>query len=214
MGRASKLAQYKIFESLPNCYGRHQKEPASLVDWRQPRSRLLVEVGAGRAEISLFVAQNWPDWQALAVDIKGDRLQKTAKNSLDWPNLAFLESHLDYIGDFLDLQGQADLIWLPFLDPYPKTRQAKHRLTSPDRLQFLGSLLKPDGRLRLKTDQRPLFDFSCQSLVENGFILEEISYNLDSREKVPTEALAVTNYEKRYRQLGRSICYLQASFSN
>ena len=209
MPRVAKKPQYQAFNDRPNCFGRFQNHPHQLVDWWQPDYRLMLEVGAGQAEVSVYFATKNPDWQVLALDKKSDRLGKAARDCR-LSNLAFLQTDLDQLPDFLDLSQNVDLIWLAFPDPFNRTRQAKHRLTAPRRLQILSQLLKPGGRLRLKTDNDQFLSDTCQALTKGAWQITALNYDLESGTMSDSDVLTITTYEQRFRQAGQTIKYLEA----
>ena len=171
---------------------------------------MMIEVGAGRAQISLEFSQDHPDWQVLAVDLKSDRLNKAARE--DPPaNLAFLQAHIDQLDEHLDLVGQASLIWLAFPDPQPAKRQQKHRLLSPPRLDLFARLLNAGGCLRLKTDHAGFFADSCRLFDSDPvWSLTASTDNLGLQDNYPADVLTQTAYEVRFRQQNRPIHYLEA----
>ena len=74
-------------------------------------------------------------------------------------------------------------------------------------IKIYKKLLTIDGEIRLKTDNREFFEFSLQSLSENGFTLKNISLDLhsdDLSENIETE------YEKMFVSQGKRIYKLEA----
>ncbi len=212
MAREPKTPQYNEFNRRNNCFGPRQQHDHNLANWRQPNRPLMVEIGAGRARISLEFARANPDWQVLAVDLKSDRLNKAARKNSP-TNLAFLQSHVDRLDDHLDLAGQASLIWLAFPDPQAANRQLKHRLLSPARLDLWQRLLVVDGSLRLKTDHAGFFSDS-RRLIDSrpDWQITACVDNLDLDGDYPVDVLTSTAYETKFRAQARSIHYLEARF--
>ena len=60
--------------------------------------------------------------------------------------------------------GEVERIYLNFSDPWPKDRHAKRRLPSRQFLARYDVILKKEGTLEFKTDNRPLFDFAVEEL--------------------------------------------------
>ena len=119
----------------------------------------MLEIGAGTAAIAAGFSLDNPGWQVIAVDRKSDRLNKAARRELS-ENLVFLQAELQDLPEMVDLKSQAGLIWLAFPDPYPGKRRAKKRLTHPANLRICKGLLAPAGRIRFKTDDRNLFEYT------------------------------------------------------
>ena len=70
--------------------------------------------------------------------------------------------------------------------------------------------LKKDGRVTFKTDNRPLFDFSLEQVVEAGWILENHTFDLHHSEYV--EGNVMTEYEERFSKMGMPIYRLEAKY--
>ena len=64
--------------------------------------------------------------------------------------------------DAADLQeyfadGEVDLLYLNFCDPWPRKKNAKRRLTFRTFLEKYKKILRPEGEIHFKTDNAPLF---------------------------------------------------------
>ena len=55
------------------------------------------------------------------------------------------------------------MIYLNFSDPWPKKRHAKRRLTYRDFLKRYALILKEDGEIRFKTDNKDLLIFPSRN---------------------------------------------------
>lgn len=74
--------------------------------------------------------------------------------------------------------GQVDKIYLNFSDPWPKKKHEKRRLTSDDFLKVYNKILKPNGIIEFKTDNRGLFEYSLMNMNKNKMKFKYISLNL------------------------------------
>lgn len=92
-------------------------------------------------------------------------------------------------------------------DPWPKTRHARRRLTHPDFLGIYKKVLPPGGAIHLKTDNHDFFEYSLLRLVQEGFSLSHISYDLHKSGYTPN---IMTEYEQRFSSLGQPIYRLEA----
>ena len=97
-------------------------------------------------------------------------------------------------------------IFLNFSTPLPKQGYAKQRLTSERFLKIYQEILVENGEIEQKTDDRDFFEFSLESLKNNGFeIAEEIrDLHATDRENI------VTEYENKFVSMGLPIYYLRA----
>ncbi len=138
------------------------------------------------------------------MDRNGSRLWMGASRALDegLTNAFFLRSRVEYLEEHIPA-GRVGAIWLPFPDPLPKTRQARHRLPSPPFLERYRRLLCRGGAVHLKTDDMALVDFAERAVrVAGGRVLGGFQ-----RRTVDGDMLAAvhTTYEQRYRREGRTI---------
>ena len=105
---------------------------------------------------------------------------------------------------------EVDKIYLNFSDPWPKERHAKRRLTSRQFLERYDAILKSDGVIEFKTDNRPLFDFSLEEVNESKWHLVEWTYDLHHNEKMNIGNI-MTEYEEKFSSEGNPICKLIAA---
>lgn len=169
-----------------------------------PEGAVVLELGCGRGEYTLALARCRPDCAVIGVDRNGARLWKGADAARDegLTNAFFLRAPVEHLEDHVP-PGRVAEIWLPFPDPLPKNRQARHRLVSPLFLQRYRRLLSPGGFVHLKTDNSELVDFTQQSVrAAGGRVLDTSERHAGDCEEV---AAVQTTYEKRYRGEGRTI---------
>ena len=95
-------------------------------------------------------------------------------------------------------------IYLNFSDPWPKDRHAKRRLPSKEFLARYSQILKPEGRVEFKTDNRPLFDFALDQVKETDWRLEACTFDLHHDKKM-MQGNIMTEYEERFSSQGNPI---------
>ncbi len=103
-------------------------------------------------------------------------------------------------------------IYTNFSDPWPKKGYASRRLTNPSYLREYARILRPGGKLNLKTDNDSLFEYSVESLTGEGWDIVYKTVDLHS-EDAGTPFLAenvMTEYEKRFVDEGVKIKALVA----
>jgi tRNA (guanine-N7-)-methyltransferase len=105
-------------------------------------------------------------------------------------------------------EGEIDQIYLNFSDPWPKERHAKRRLTSKEFFARYDYILKKEGKVIFKTDNRELFDFSLEQIPIAGWKLENYTFDLHNSEYV--EGNVMTEYEAKFSAAGKPICRLVA----
>lgn len=175
---------------------------------------IILELGCGRGEYTVGMARLNPESNFIGVDIKGDRIWKGSKTA-DLENLhnaAFLRTQVQSLDDFFK-PDEIDEIWITFPDPRPKKSDRKRRLTHPRFMELYRLLLKPGGRLHLKTDNQDFFLFTLE-------VIESMSgvTSLDYTEDVYTSSLLrpeleiKTHYETLFSKQGFLIKYLTFIF--
>ena len=65
-------------------------------------------------------------------------------------------------------------------------------------------ILKREGQLEFKTDNRELFDFAVEELKEAGWKARVITYDLHSDEAL-MEGNVMTEYEEKFSAMGNPI---------
>lgn len=211
MARRAKTPKYEEFDSFPNTYVFY--EDTECHQYFTDSKPLTLELGCGKAEPSMEFAKKYPDKNFIGVDIKGDRLWRPAKNALaeGLENVVFLKMHMRFL-DKAFRENSVDEIWLTFSDPFPKDRQAKHRLTHPKFLEMYKKILKPGGTIHFKTDDSNLFQWSLENFVEDEDMnLGLVSFDLHEDDNAPEDAKVKTFYEAKFLKQGKKIKYCQLS---
>ena len=125
-----------------------------------------------------------------------------------YDNLRFIQSNARFIDAYFD-NGEIDKIYLNFSDPWPKERSAGRRLTSPQFLSLYDKVLKPDGSIEFKTDNKGLFDYSLETLPSCGWELSAVSYDLHHDTSLNAGNI-MTEYEEKFAGKGNPIYKLIA----
>ena len=128
---------------------------------------IVLELGCGKGEYTIDLAERDPSCNYIGVDIKGARLWKGAKYATEHKlgNVAFLRTRIEFITAYF-APGEVSEIWLTFSDP--QFRSENSRLTSPLFLERYRSFLKPGGIVHLKTDSMFLHRYSRAVAACNG----------------------------------------------
>ena len=157
---------------------------------------IVLELACGKGEYAIGLAQLYPQKNFLGVDIKGNRLWAGAKFALTnyLENVAFLRTQIDKINQYFS-PGEIDEIWITFPDPQLRLSKAKKRLTHPKFLRLYQQILKPNGKIHLKTDSPDLYNFTKLIIqLYNLSILTDID-NIFEQEKISQELKIKTHYE-------------------
>ncbi len=169
---------------------------------------VIVELGCGKGEYSVGLADMFPERNFIGVDIKGARLWKGARYAYrnKMQNVGFIRTRIEFISSFF-ARDEVDEIWLTF--PDPQLKKARKRLTSPGFLNRYRSFLKSAGPVHLKTDSSELYEYTLSVIRFNSLELLENTtdlYGLGLTDKV----LSIkTFYEQQFLDQGKPIFYLK-----
>lgn len=171
-----------------------------------------IEIGMGKGRFLMELAERNPGINYIGIEKYSSVLLRALekRQETELKNLFFIRFDAEYINEIFGEQ-EVDRIYLNFSDPWPKDRHAKRRLTSKEFLSKYDKLLKKDGEVMFKTDNRILFDFSLEEVKTAGWELREVTYDLHHSEYA--EGNIMTEYEERFSAMGNPIHRLVASRS-
>lgn len=168
---------------------------------------IVLELGCGKGEYSVELAEKFRDKNFLGLDIKGARIWSGAKISLakNLKNVGFLRTNIEIINQFFGPE-EVEEIWLTF--PDPQMKKSQKRLTSTFFLKKYRQFLKKNGIVHLKTDSN--FQYSYASAVAhiNGLDIVAETENLYESDILNDTLRVQTFYEKQWLSRGISIKYL------
>ena len=175
---------------------------------------LAVEIGMGKGGFIIEMARRHPEYAFLGVErYESVLLRAVQKMEEETPeNLLFLCMDAAELPLLLPRESVSRL-YLNFSDPWPKARHAKRRLTSPQFLAVYEKFMKRGGELIFKTDNTDLFDFSEESLgAAEHWTVRSVTRNLH-KELAAGEENVMTEYERKFSNLGSHICRLIAEYT-
>lgn len=165
---------------------------------------IALEIGCGKGQFITQLAARDPQTAYVGLDFYSSVLVKALKKDSEaLPNLRFLWMDASGLSEVF-APGEVSVIYLNFSDPWPKDRHAKRRLTAPGFLKKWQSLLAPEGRLEFKTDNMPLFDWSAETLKNEGWTITAITHDLH-HDPVLSEGNIMTEYEEKFSARGNAI---------
>lgn len=203
----------ELLDSYPNIIIKHPKKHAgnykSLFGNNHP---IELEIGCGKGKFIYEKALNNKEINFIGIE-KFDSvivraLEKIIISPLD--NLKFIRFDANEVNEIFK-DNEINNIYLNFSDPWPKKRQAKRRLTSPKFLNSYTKILKPNGRLFIKTDNFGLFEYSMMSLNNHdSFEIGDIS--LDLYKFLPEDNIQ-TEFEIKFIKLNKPIFFINAKLN-
>lgn len=173
---------------------------------------ITLELACGKGEYSVNLGREHRDRNYIGIDIKGNRIYNGAKIALTegLDNVAFLRIHIGQITNYF-APGEVDGIWIVFADPFLKKGKEKNRLTHARFLHAYQQILKPGARINLKTDSPVLYEFTLETIAEQGCTIHENIADIYGK-GMATGPLAIkTYYEGKHLEDGRTIYYVSFS---
>ncbi len=164
-------------------------------------SPLYLEIGMGKGDFLMDMSSRFPG-NYLGLEREISILGMAAKKAvaLEKKNVRLIGEDFDFVYDGLPLSS-FDIIYLNFSDPWPKRRHWKRRLTTKERLNKMGSLLKEEGLIKIKTDNDDLYAFTLENapLAKLETLVDEEDYQFDK------ESDSMSEYEASFRSQGKKI---------
>ena len=169
---------------------------------------IVLELGCGKGEYSVALAERYPEKNFIGLDIKGNRMWVGASDShnKELKNIAFLRIRIENIIKCF-AENEVSEIWITFPDPQIKRRRTNKRLTHPEFLKRYTHLLKLDGIINLKTDSAFLYGFTLGIIEGEGHELLDCTNDLYGVHQVREDMDIKTHYEKLFLDKGTPITY-------
>ncbi|WP_341433535.1 tRNA (guanosine(46)-N7)-methyltransferase TrmB [Mesomycoplasma ovipneumoniae] len=171
----------------------------------------IIEVGMGKGQMITKLAFENPSKKFLGVE----KFPSAAVKSLKYVDTYNLINFFIIISDAKNLlsmlNGKVSQLWLTFPDPWPKKKHYKRRLTYKLFLDIYKEILTKNGLLKLKTDNQKFFEYSIESLEQNGWKIIYQTNDLLNSTRVSQNVM--TSYEEKWVGLGYKIQYLEATFN-
>ena len=133
------------------------------------KNPIIIELGCGKGEYTIALAEKNPDKNFIGIDIKGARFWRGAKTALEdnLTNVAFVRTQIELV-DYIFDKAEVDEIWITFPDPQIKYKRTKHRMTNHAFLLKYDHILKENGVVNLKTDSEFMHGYTLGLLHGEG----------------------------------------------
>ena len=162
-------------------------------------TEIRAEMGCGKGRFTAGVAQRDPDVLLVALE-KVPNAMVTAMERVmaeGIENVRFIDGDVAALREIF-APGEVSVIYINFPDPWPRKKEAKHRLTAPSFLAMYWDILPVGGRIEYKTDQPWLFEWSLEQFGYMGFAVSEVTRDLHAQGPCGI----MTNYEARFHEQG------------
>jgi len=180
-------------------------------DFFKNNNPIVIELGCGKGEYTLALAQRFPDKNFIGIDLKGARLWSGAKTALEEQhnNVVFVRTQIELI-EYIFAENEVSEIWITFPDPQIKYKRTKHRLTNTDFLQRYKKILTKEGVVHLKTDSEFMHGYTLGLLHGEKHQILYANHNIYKNKGAPDIVTSVqTFYEKQYLAINKAITYIQ-----
>ncbi len=207
-----KLIRFKALDTFNNVLQYPENTAGNWNSWFKNTNPITLELACGKGEYSVNLGREHTDQNFIGIDIKGNRMYTGAKAALTegLGNVAFLRIQIGQIAGYF-APGEVDSIWIIFPDPFLRKGKAKNRLTHPRFLYAYQQILKPGGRINLKTDSKELYDFTLETIEEQGCTIHENIADIYGQGKATGPLAIQTFYEQRHLAEGRTIYFVSFS---
>lgn len=172
---------------------------------------LYLEVGSGKGQFIIAMAQQHPERNFIALEIQDVAIAYILRKQVELglPNLQLL------LGDGAELTeyfapGEVTGVFLNFSDPWPKTKHEKRRLTYQTFLDQYKAIMQVGGTLQFKTDNQGFFEYSLVSMNNYGMHFDLVALDLHHDPRVVDNV--ETEYEHKFSSQGGRIYELVARF--
>jgi tRNA (guanine-N7-)-methyltransferase len=220
VGSKNKLKRFKENDTFGNVFQPTREEVVSdqfslkgkwNQDYFKNSNPIVLELGCGKGEYSVGLAEKYPDKNFIGIDLKGARFWRGAKTAVEtgMKNVAFIRTQIELINHLFN-ENEVDEIWITFPDPQIKYKRTKHRMTNSKFLKLYKKVLKPEGVINLKTDSEFMHGYTLGLLHGEGHEVIYSNHNVYVNEGSPEEVTSLqTFYEKQYLEINKAITYIR-----
>lgn len=218
MGSKNKLKRFKENETFANVIQPTREEVINDFSlkgkWNtffKNDNPIVLELGCGKGEYTIALAEKNPNKNFIGIDIKGARFWRGAKTAIEnnMQNVAFIRTQIELVAHIF-AENEVDEIWITFPDPQIKYQRTKHRMTNTAFLKRYHTILKEDGIMNLKTDSEFMHGYTLGLLHGEEHEILHANHNVYKNEGAPEEVTSTqTFYEKQYLEVGKPITYIR-----
>lgn len=196
----------KAIEQL-NVFDRYIKDKETIQNILKNNKdkKIYLEIGMGKGDFITQLAKLDKDNIYIGVEVSPPVLALAVKKlqryeedeNIKIDNVYFMSFDAITISDIFE-EHQIEKIYLNFSDPWPKKKHAKRRLTNEKFLTEYKKVIRENGQIEFKTDNRGLFEYSLVSLQNYGLKFIEVYLDLHKTDVFNIE----TEYERKFSPYG------------
>jgi tRNA (guanine-N7-)-methyltransferase len=169
---------------------------------------IVVELGCGKGEYTVGLAEKYPLKNFVGIDWKGARLWRGSKTvqEQELKNVGFVRAMVDHVEQIF-APSEISEIWITF--PDPQVKKERLRLTAPVFLSKYKNILTQEGVIHLKTDDLFFYTYTLDVIREHKHKLLLATDDLYQSGITDDVVSIQTYYETRWLEMGKKICYLK-----
>ncbi len=182
------------------------KDPVSMQgNWRDlyPGCQALwVEIGCGKGKFTVETAEANPNVLLIAVERCREAMVMAMEKAkaMDLKNVFFVDMDVANMESCFAF-GEIDRLFINFPDPWPRSKNAKRRLTYRTFLRMYSRVMRDGGEIHFKTDNAKLFEASLEEFQLVGLPVQNKTDDLHANGIVGI----MTGYEEKFHALGTPI---------
>ncbi len=174
-------------------------------NWRALKpdaTALWVEVGCGKGKFTVETAAANPDVLLIAIERCKEAMVMAMEKAkaMELKNVFFVDMDVALMESCFAF-GEIDRLFINFPDPWPRSKNAKRRLTFRTFLKMYSRVIRDGGEIHFKTDNAKLFEFTLEELELVGLPTRNVTRHLHENGIVGI----MTGYEERFYGMGTPI---------
>ena len=174
-------------------------------NWRSLKpdcTALWVEVGCGKGKFTVETAEANPTVLMIAIERCREAMVMAMEKAkaMGLTNVFFVDMDVALMEGCFE-RGEIDRLFINFPDPWPRSKNAKRRLTFRTFLRMYSRVIKDGGEIHFKTDNAKLFEFSLEEIELVGLPMQNVTRNLHENGIVGI----MTGYEEKFHAMGTPI---------
>jgi len=172
---------------------------ASILDDLENKN-IELDLGCGKGDFTIEIAQKYPKKLVLAVDVMLKRLRKVQKkcSRMDVENVEILRVEARYLISYMLPDLSIDRIHILCPDPWPKLKHRNNRLICSNFLAQIHRVLKKKGVFHFATDNEHYFEITNR-LLETSKLFSRDDTKIDDVIDIKT------NFEKLWLGMGKDV---------
>lgn len=194
----------------PNIVDIDGSHAGRISEWFDNDQPIYIEVGSGMGQFITTLAAKHPEINFISMEREKSVMIKVLDKVIEQglTNIKLICNDAIELNDYFK-DGEVSRLYLNFSDPWPKKRHTKRRLTYQTYLALYKQVLKDDGEIHFKTDNRGLFAYSLESMSQFGMYFTKMNLNLHDEDD---EDNILTEYEQKFSEKGSRIYRMEAKF--